>query len=181
MSSHHSSAHRRMTTDVTIAIVAAFDDNGVIGHEGKLPWHLPADLRHFKEVTTGHSVVMGRKTFESIGKALPGRTNIVLSRRPDYEASGCVVVGGVEEAIEVAEERGAQKIMVIGGAGVFRQFLSYTKVMELTRVQGEYEGDTYFPEFDEEEWEVVREKERKADEENEADMIFLRLERRDGE
>ncbi len=178
MSSHHSSAHRRMNRPVEIVIVAAFDERRVIGKDGDLPWRLPADLRRFKQITLGHPVVMGRKTYESIGRPLPGRTNLVLSRNADFEAPGCVVVGGVDEAVEAAVLEGARRLMVIGGEGVFRQFLPRTDVMELTRVHAEHDGDVFFPEFDEDEWDVVDEEHRDADKDNEYAMTFRRLERK---
>lgn len=176
MSSRHSRSNRGVD-DVEITIVAAVDEQKVIGKEGTLPWHLPADMRHFKTITMGHPVVMGRKTFESIGTPLPGRTNIVLSRRTDYEAPGCIVVGGVDEAIDAACTEDTDRIMVIGGEAVFRQFLPRTDAMELTTVHGEYDGDVYFPEFDEDDWEVVDETHREADEANEVALTFRRLKR----
>lgn len=178
MSSDDSSSHRGLSgSRPEIALVAALDEHRVIGRGGRLPWHLPADLRHFKEVTVGHPVIMGRKTYESIGKPLPGRLNIVLTRQRDYEASGCVVVSGLDEAIEEVDSANAQRAMVIGGSGVFRQALPRADVMYLTIVHGHYDGDTYFPEFASEQWEVVERKSRAADEENEADMTFVELRR----
>ncbi len=126
-----------------IAIVVAMAANRVIGRDNQLPWHLPADLKHFKQLTLGKPVVMGRKTYASIGRPLPERTNIVVTRDRDYEAPGCVVVHSLDEALAAAGE--AAEVMVIGGAGIYRQVLPRTDTLYLTEVHAEFEGDTLFP------------------------------------
>lgn len=138
-----------------IVLVAAVARNGVIGHDGDLPWHLPEDLAHFKRLTMGHTLVMGRKTFESIGRALPGRTTVVVTRQPDWPApDGVVVAGSIEEALGVAAARDTDA-MVVGGADVYRQALDLADVMEITEVDAEPEGDTRFPLVDWSVWDEV--------------------------
>lgn len=127
-----------------ITIVAAVARNGVIGRDGGLPWHLPEDLRRFKEMTMGGTLVMGRKTYESIGRPLPGRTTVVVTRRPDWAAEGVLTAGSLEEALALA---GEGDVFVVGGAGVFRQALEVADALEITEVDAEPEGDTYFPDI----------------------------------
>lgn len=140
------------------------DRNRLIGSGGRLPWHLPADLKHFKQTTLGKPVVMGRRTHQSIGKPLPERTNIVLTRNAGYRAPGCIVVASLEQAIEAAA--GAQEIMIIGGAELYRRTLPRADRLYLTRVEGEFEGDTWFPQFDADEWIVERSEGLEADDKN---------------
>lgn len=144
---------------MTIAIVAAVARNGVIGRDGGLPWHLPGDLARFKRLTMGHTMVMGRRTFESIGGALPGRTTVVVTRSPDWRPpDGVVVAHSVAEALGVAAVGDDDVVFVVGGAEVYRQTLDLADVMELTEVDAEPEGDTFFPEVDWAQWtEVARE------------------------
>ena len=144
-----------------IALIAAMGRNRVIGKDGKMPWHLPADLRHFRRLTKGHTVVMGRKTYESIGGALSGRTNWVLTRDPAYEAPGCEVLHSLEPVLR--EER---PVFVIGGAELYREFLPYADTMHLTMIDADFEGDTYFPAWDPAEWERTESLPRAADEKN---------------
>lgn len=162
---------------VEITLVAAVADNGVIGAEGEMPWHLPADLAHFKAVTMGKPVLMGRLTWESIGKPLPGRDNLVLSRNPDWQAGGAQRVASLDEALRVAEKAGAEELMVIGGADVYRQALPRAKRIYLTRVRAEPWGDTLFPELDPDAWREVGRRERMSDEKNPWDLTFITLER----
>jgi len=137
------------TPDADIAVVVAADEAGGIGVDGHLPWHLPGDLKFFKQVTTGHPVVMGRATHESIGRALPGRTNIVVTRRPDYVPyDGAEVAGSLDDALaKAARAPGGEAIMVIGGAGIFRDALPRATRLYLTRVHATYPADTYLPEI----------------------------------
>jgi len=148
---------------VRIALVAAVADNGVIGRNNALPWHLPADLKHFKRLTLGKPVLMGRKTWESIGRPLPGRTNIVISRTPDYEAEGARVVDSLDAAVSLAEGialiDGVDELMVIGGAEIYRQALPRAQRLYLTEVHGEVTGDAFFPSWDRDAW---RELERES-------------------
>lgn len=142
---------------MTLTAIAAVARNGVIGAQGDLPWRLPADLRRFKALTTGHVLVMGRKTFESIGRALPGRTTIVVTRRPGWSADGVRVASSVDDALAAAAELGPETF-VAGGAEIYAQTLAHADRLELTEVHAEPEGDTFFPELDRSAWlEVARE------------------------
>lgn len=136
----------------TLTLVAAMGRNGGIGFRGRMPWHLPAELKHFKRTTLGKPVVMGRKTWESIGKALPGRQNLVVTRNEAYAAEGCQVVASLVEAIETAEDT---EVMVIGGGELYRQALPLASRMVLTTVDIEPECDTWFPAWDPSEWTLV--------------------------
>jgi dihydrofolate reductase len=180
MSSDDSSTDCRMNEhSVEMVLVAALDEGRVIGRDGDLPWHLPADLRHFKQTTLGRPVIMGRRTFESLDGPLPGRLNIVLTGQDDYEAGGCEVVRGFEQALDLAEKQGHDRVMILGGSGVFRQAIPGAAEMILTVVHDTYEGDTYFPDFDGDQWEVVDQRFQKADDKNETSMTFVTLRPRD--
>ena len=143
-------------------IIAAVAENMVIGQDGDIPWHFPEDLKHFKQVTMGSPVVMGRGTYESLPedfKPLPGRTNIVLTRsNPDYEES-VKLANSLDEAWQIASEKG-EKVYIIGGASVYEQTLDSADKMILTEIHEEYEGDTYFPKFSKEEWKEVERNDR---------------------
>jgi dihydrofolate reductase len=157
-------------------LVVAMDRNGVIGRDNALPWRLPADLAHFKRVTMGHPVVMGRRTYESIGKALPGRANIVITHQRDYVAPGCEVAHSLDEAWKLAGD--AMEVSVIGGTSLFAETLPVADVIHLTEVEAEVEGDTWFPPFDRSQW-VEREVARHpADERNAYPIRILELTRR---
>lgn len=130
-----------------VVIVAAVGRNRVIGVDGRLPWRIPEDLARFKAMTMGHALVMGRATFESIGRALPGRSNIVLTRRPGWSYEGVDPAASLEEALAIAADRG-QDVYVAGGAEVYRQALEMADAMELTEVDASPDGDTWFPEVD---------------------------------
>lgn len=139
-----------------ITLVAAMAKNRVIGANNTLPWRLPEDLRHFKALTMGHPVIMGRKTFESIGKALPGRTNIVVTRSPAFAAEGCIIVDSPASALATCG--GGGEAFVIGGAEMYRALLDRADCMHLTEIGCEFDGDAWFPEFDRSEWrEISRE------------------------
>ncbi len=139
---------------VTLVVAAAA--NGVIGARGALPWHLPADLKHFKAKTLGRPVVMGRRTHESIGRALPGRLNIVVTRQADYAALGCTVVGSLDAAFAAAGD--AAEVCVIGGGELYREVLPRADRIELTEIHADFEGDAHFPPLDRAHWrEVARE------------------------
>lgn len=135
-----------------VALVAAVAANGVIGRDGRLPWHLPEDLKHFKRVTMGKPVVMGRKTFESIGRPLPGRSNIVVTRNPDLKLEGATVVHSLEEAFSVAAELEPEETMLIGGAQLYELALPRVERMYLSYIHTDIEGDTRFPSFDPKAW-----------------------------
>jgi dihydrofolate reductase len=132
------------------SLVVAVARNGVIGRDNALPWRLPAELAHFKRVTMGHPIVMGRRTYESIGKPLPGRKNIVVTHNRAFEAPGCTVVTSLEEAWRAAD--GADEVCVIGGTTLFAETLPAADVIHLTEVEADVEGDTWFPPFDRGEW-----------------------------
>jgi dihydrofolate reductase len=160
---------------VRIALVVAVADNGVIGRDGGLPWNLPDDLKHFKSVTLGKPVLMGRRTFESIGKPLPGRRNLVLTRGTLAAAEGVEVVASIDAALELVARE--PELCVIGGAGVFEQLLPEATRIYLTRVHGEIAGDVYFPPWDAAHWHEIERREHPADARHAYAMSFLTLER----
>lgn len=160
-----------------ISLIAAMDKNRVIGTDGgKLPWHLPADLKQFKSLTLGKPVIMGRKTFESIGHPLPERKNIIITRNKNYKAPGCVIVHSSDEALAQTED--ASEVMIIGGAEIFAEFLPLANRMYLTLIDGEFSGTVYFPQWDSEEWREVSREAHEPDEKNVYGYTFLVLERR---
>lgn len=158
-----------------VSIIAAMAHQRVIGLHNRLPWRLPADLSHFRRTTLGHAVIMGRKNYESIGKPLHQRLNIVLSSDPGYRAPGCRVVSSLAEALDAAGDD--PEIFIIGGALVYAQALPLAARMYLTLIDGEFAGDTWFPEYDEREWcEIVR-TEHAPDADNPYRLSFLTLQR----
>jgi dihydrofolate reductase len=134
-------------------LIAAVASNGVIGAAGRLPWHLPEDLKHFKALTSGHPVIMGRRTWESLGKALPGRENIVVTRKRDYEAPGACIASSLVAALALCAD--APDAFVIGGGQLYAEALAYADVLVLTEIQRPFEGDARFPEFDRNDWREV--------------------------
>ena len=163
-----------------VAIVVAVADNGVIGRGNALPWDLPDDLQHFKRTTLGHPIVMGRKTFESIGRPLPGRLNIILTRDASWTAEGVTTVTSMDEAIDVAEGQafidGADSVMVIGGAEIYRQALPFARRAFLTRVHGSVSGDAYFDLDALESWREVSRVFVEAGDRNSHDFSVIELE-----
>ena len=142
-----------------ISLIVAMAKNRIIGINNTLPWHLPADLKHFKMLTMGHHIVMGRKTYESIGKPLPGRTSVVITRNRELKIEGCVMSGSLPEAIAAC--RGDEEIFIVGGAEIFEQALPLADMLYVTEIQQDIAGDTYFPMFDKNRWrEVAREQHR---------------------
>jgi len=137
-----------------VYLVAAVACNGVIGAQGQLPWHLPEDLKHFRKITLGHAVIMGRRTWESLGKPLPGRENIVVSRRPGFEAPGASVALSLEAAIALCA--GESVAFVIGGAEIYAAALTLADGMVLTEIDADYPGDTYFPRWDPAAWRATQ-------------------------
>jgi dihydrofolate reductase len=132
----------------TISAIAAIGKNRELGKSGKLPWHIPEELKFFKRVTTGHPIIMGRKTHESIGRALPRRTNIIITRNSEYQAQGCIVVSSVENAITEAEKHeGAEEIFIIGGGEIYKLSWKYINKLYLTKVDASFDADVYFPEY----------------------------------
>lgn len=161
---------------MTISLVVAASINNVIGRDGGLPWHLPDDLRYFKRLTTGKPIVMGRRTFESIGRSLPDRRNIVMTRDPDYRAAGCDVATSVSEVLDLVGA--ANEVMIIGGGQVYHDFLARADRIYLTRVQAQLEGDTYFPQIDEAAWRLVSTERHAADEKHGYAFDLMVFERR---
>ena len=147
--------------------------NRVIGKDNSLPWKLPEDMKRFKKLTTGKPVIMGRKTFESIGKPLPSRKNIILTRDKNYEAKGCIVAHSAEGALKAA--KGSDEVMIIGGEQIFREFLPKANRMYLTFINENFEGDAYFPEYNENEWKEVKKEEY---DNGKYKFIFVELERK---
>ena len=157
-----------------ISLIAAVAKNGVIGKNNALPWHLPADMKHFRDLTRGKPVIMGSKTFESIGKPLPNRLNIVLSSDPQYKVEGVTVVGSIDDALNAAGD--VPEIMVIGGGSIYKQFLPRANRIYLTLIHADFEGDAFFPEYDKNEWKEVVREENPADQENVYPYSFVILE-----
>ncbi len=158
-----------------LTLVVAMAENRVIGRDVGLPWHIPADLKRFKQVTMGHPMVMGRTTFESIGRVLPGRPHIVVTRDPDFRHDGVEVAHSIDGALELAAAHGTGEIMVIGGAQIYRQTLGRANVLDICEVKAEVAGDTYVPAFDRTVW---RESSRVSHRgEGDYDFDFLRYER----
>ena len=158
-----------------LSLIVAMDENRLIGRDNDLPWRLPNDLRHFKQVTMGKPIIMGRTSFESIGKPLPGRQNIVLTRDSAWQAEGCTVVTSLDAALEAAGD--AEELMVIGGAQVYTQALDKADRVYLTYVHGSFEGDTWFPELATEQWREISRDNHPADERNAWAHSFTVLER----
>ncbi len=147
-----------------ISIIAAVSKNGVIGKNNSLPWKLPSDMKKFKELTIGKPVIMGRKTFESIGKPLAGRINIILTRNSDFNAEGVAIVNSPEEALQMVADQ--DEIMIIGGESVYGQFLPQASRIYLTRVDSDFDGDSFFPPMDLNSWIEVSRETREPDEKN---------------
>ncbi len=166
---------------VTIVHVVAVSLNGVIGADGDMPWSLPSDLKRFKQITLGKPVVMGRKTFQSIGRPLPGRANIVISRSATYQADGVHVVSSIDQALELAirlaKDTGAEEVCVIGGGEIYRQTLERTSRIYMTRVMAEMAGDTDYPALTSGEWEEVAREHHQEGPKDTADFDIVTLER----
>jgi dihydrofolate reductase len=155
-----------------IAIIAAMDEIQGIGIDNQLPWRLSDDLTRFKELTMGHHIIMGRKTYNSIGKALPGRVNIIVTRNRDFQAPGCLVAHSPDAAIEMARSQGEDKVFVIGGSRIFHDTIGIAEKFYLTIVHTEGNADTFFPEFDLGNWQVENSESFPADESNEFPTTF---------
>ncbi|MFT5915848.1 MAG: dihydrofolate reductase [Bacteroidia bacterium] len=162
-----------------VSLIVAVAENGVIGKNNELPWRLSADLKHFKRITTGHHIIMGRKTFASIGKPLPNRTSVIITRQLDYEQEGCLVANSIEQAIELAKQNGDTEAFIIGGGQIYESSLELGDKIYLTRVHAEIEGDAFFPKLDSEKWEEISREKHEADEKNQFDYSFVELEMKD--
>jgi dihydrofolate reductase len=156
-----------------ITVIAAIAKNNALGKDNDLIWYLPADLKRFKKVTTGHYILMGRNTFESIGKPLPNRTTIIITRNKNYSKEGCLIAGSLEEAITLAKEEA--QLFIIGGAQIYKEVISKNLAdqLDITLVHSEFEADVFFPEIDPNVWKEVEREDFKADEKNEYDFSFI--------
>ena len=162
---------------MSVSLIVAVSSNGVIGRDGGLPWHLPADLKHFKSTTMGHHLIVGRRTWEEVGKPLPGRSMVVVTRSQCFAPEGARVASSIERALELAS--GDDEVFIGGGAQIYRIALERDLVdrIYLTRIHAEVEGDTYFPQIDFEKWTLVSEEHHEADKKNEFPYTFLVYER----
>ena len=158
-----------------LSIVVAMDDNRLIGNNNQLPWHLPADLAYFKKLTTGKSILMGRKTYDSIGRPLPNRRNIVVTRKTKISIPGCEVVSSIANALELT--KGEEEVMVIGGASLCEQLLPQVNRLYITKVDGEFEGDVFFPKYDDSHWQQVSCESHSKDHSNPYSHHFIVLDR----
>lgn len=160
-----------------ISLIVAAAKNGAIGQAGRMPWHLPNDLRHFKNLTWGMPIIMGRKTFDSIGKPLPGRQNIVITRRPDFKPEGVFVVESPERALSIASMSDVKEVIVMGGGEIYSLFMNRADRIYLTRIHAEVEGDTFFPEIDFEKWALTSQLLQPSDAKNPVDHAFEQWDR----
>lgn len=161
-----------------LSLLAALSTNNVIGRDNQVPWRLSTDLKRLKAMTMGHHVIMGRKTYESVGRPLPGRTNVVITRQENYAPEGVTVVHSLEDAVRVAARGGDDEAFILGGAEIYAQAMHRADRMYLTRVHAEVEGDTWFPDFDDvSEWHLTDAEHFDADEKNEYPFSFLTYER----
>jgi len=162
---------------IDLAVIVAAAENGVIGRDNALPWHLPGDLQYFKRVTMGKPIVMGRKTYESIGRPLPGRSNIVITRNPDFCAGGVRVVASLDDALQMAGDialiDGVEELVVIGGADIYREAIPRATRLYVTEVHANVEGDAYLPEIDWSQWREIDRERHLAGETNPYDYSFV--------
>jgi dihydrofolate reductase len=160
-----------------ISLIVAASTNNVIGKNGKMPWHLPNDLKHFKNVTWAMPVIMGRKTFESMGKPLAGRKNIIITRQSDYKPEGAIAVSSLDDAVTVAKEMDAKEVFVIGGGEIYKMAWEKASRVYLTRIKLETDGDTFFPEIHPDKWKLISQKNFDGDEKNAYPHSFQTWER----
>ena len=158
-----------------LSLIVAMTENGVIGRDGDMPWRLSADLRRFKQITMGHHMLMGRKTFDSIGRVLPGRTTVVISRSANYDDPNVRVARSLDEALEIAADD--EEVFVVGGAQIYSLALPKVDRLYLTRIHCDLEGDTHFPDVDWDAWKLIDEQRCEADEKNDHNYSFLTYER----
>ena len=159
-----------------ITLIVAMGKNREIGKENQLLWHLPKDLKRFKELTSGHPIIMGRKTYESIGKPLPNRTNIVISRKNDWFEEGILIVGSIKEAVKFAKKID-EEVFVLGGGNIYEQTIDLADKLEVTLVDAVLDADTFFPKINEKIWQKTNEERHQKDEKNEFDFCFQTFER----
>lgn len=163
-----------------LSILVAVDEGGGIGLRNRLPWHLSADLKRFKKMTMGHHLLVGRKTYQSIGGPLPGRRMIVLSRQADFPVDNGDLVGSRDEALDLARSRGENELFIIGGAALFKSFLPAADHLYLTRVHTEAEADVFFPDWNENDWVLLCEQFKPSDPANDHDQTFLHYRKKSG-
>ena len=160
-----------------ISAIVAMNSEGLIGDENKIPWHLPADLKYFKKQTMGHHILMGRKCFDSIGKSLPGRKNIIVTKNPNFIVSDCIIVNSIEKGILTAKENNEQELFIIGGGEIYRQSLHLVSKLYLTMVAFNGTGDVFFPQINWEQWKIISRKDVVPDENNKYACTFIVAER----
>nr|AIA17402.1 Dihydrofolate reductase [uncultured bacterium] len=158
---------------MNLSIIVALSENNVVGINNQLPWRLSADLKRLKTLTMGHHLIMGRKTYESIGRPLPGRTNLIITRNRNYKAEGCVVVSSLKEALEKAKDDAEP--FIFGGGEIFREGLPMVNKIYMTRIHENIQGDTRFPELNASEWKEISRQDFSADEKNDHDYSFIDL------
>lgn len=158
------------------SIIVAKGENNVIGKDNDLIWHMPADLKHFKNTTMGHYIIMGRKTFEAMKKPLPGRTTIIITRNKDYKAEGCIIVHNLEDAFKVGKENKQEEVFILGGAEIYKQTINLADKIYLTEIKESFEGDAFFPCIDYSTWNEAKREEFPADEKNPYPYAFVLLE-----
>lgn len=152
-----------------ISIIAAVGRNYVIGKDNKIPWYIPADFAYFKSKTMGHTIIMGRKTYQSIGKPLPGRKNVIITKDNEFKAEGCEICHSIEETLKYKEQ---EEIFIIGGANIYKEFFNLADKLYITLIDKDFEGDTYFPTIDNEVWNLVSKTKGIKDEKNPYDYYF---------
>lgn len=157
---------------MTITLIAAAAENNALGKDNDLVWHLPDDFKRFKAITSGHFIIMGRKTFESFPKPLPNRTHIIITRQKEYQVpDSCLVVSSIEEALEICPKK--DEVFIIGGGEIYKQSIALADKIELTRVHTEVEADTFFPEIDSSNWKLLQEEYHPKDEKHKYDFTYL--------
>lgn len=163
---------------MTISTIVGMGNNNEIGKDNDIPWYLPADLKYFKRVTTGNPIIMGRKCFESIGRPLPNRTNIILSRNPEFYQEGCILVHSLEAALKIAEEKGAEEAFIIGGGEIYKRALPISQKLYLTQIDVDVpEADIFFPQIEEKNWTLISSEAHEKDAKNPYDYTFNVYER----
>ncbi len=162
-----------------ISTIVAIAHNNVIGHENDIPWYLPADLQHFKKITLNHHIIMGRNCYESIGKPLPKRTNIIVTRDAYFMSSNCIITRSIDEALHIAHGNGEDEVFIIGGGQIYEQTKDLWQRIYLTEVDLVVEGDVFFPKINFDEWQLTSEVSHTKDEKNEFDYVFKVLDRKD--
>ena len=163
-----------------VSTIVGISKNRAIGKENDIPWYLPADLKYFKKVTTGHPIIMGRKCFESIGRALPNRTNIIVSRNPEFHIEGCILVHSLDAALTVAKEKGAEEAFIIGGGEIYEKGLPLSTKLYLTEIDIEVEdADVFFPDLNQDNWTEISAIAHQKDPKNPYDYTFRVLERKE--